>query len=95
MYALSFPNHHLQYKILHNFFVLQTMNIAEALLETGLYILVVLNPAFPFQILSHSFGKSSKEKVKNEKPEFKANAQMHVCRNISITTSLVPKPFMF
>lgn len=54
MYALSFPNHHLQYKILHNFFVLQTMNIAEALLETGLYILVVLNPAFPFQILSHS-----------------------------------------
>ena len=48
---------------------------------------------FPFQILSHSFGKTSKEKIKNQKLGFKANAQMHVCMNISISTSLIPKTF--
>ena len=51
---------------------------------------------FPFQILSHSFGKTSKEKIKNQKLGFKANAQMHVFAwTFLLALASFLKPFMF
>ena len=51
---------------------------------------------FPFQILSHSFGKTSKEKIKNQKLGFKANAQMHVfAQTFLLALASFLKPFMF